>query len=199
MGEHSHSFPLPHSQAHHKTPKNEPSNKCFIYIFSSFVFLCVALLIFSLIVLRVNSPTIDLSSISVRKFSISNTNSSSSSLNLTLIAEFSLDNSNFGPFIFDYVTVVFMYGGVIVGERSTGGGRAEAKGTTRMNVSVEASVENVSSDLNGSGILNMSSFAKFGGRIHLIHVLRKRIWSEISCSINLDLNTHQIQPRWVCE
>ncbi|KAA0042716.1 late embryogenesis abundant protein [Cucumis melo var. makuwa] len=209
MGEDSQSFPLAHYQAHHKTDEEqqlatfktlhkERSNKCFIYIFSTFVFLSVALLIFALIVLRVNSPSINLSAVSIPKFSLSNANNSSSpnSLDLSFSAVFIVDNSNFGPFNFDNGTVGLVYGGMIFGERSTGGGRAEAKGSKRMNVTVEGSAKNVS---GSNGILSLSSFVKLRGRVRLIHVFRRRVSSEISCSMNLDLNTHQIQHNWVCE
>ncbi|XP_004143966.1 late embryogenesis abundant protein At1g64065 [Cucumis sativus] len=209
MGEDSQSFPLAHYQAHHKPNeeqqlatfkilRKERSNKCFIYIFSTFVFLSVALLIFALIVLRVNSPSISLSSISNPRVSLSNNTNSSSpnSLNLSFNAEFTVDNSNFGPFNFDNGTVGLVYGGMIFGERSTGGGRAGAKGSKRMNVTVEGSAKNVS---GSNGILNFSSFVKLRGRVRLIHIFRRRVSSEISCSMNLDLNTHQIQHNWVCE
>ncbi|XP_038875090.1 late embryogenesis abundant protein At1g64065 [Benincasa hispida] len=210
MVEDSQSFPLAHYQAHHKsdeeqqlatfkTLRKERSNKCFIYVFSTFVFLSVAVLIFALIVLRVNSPSIQLSSVSIPKFSITNANSSSPSLNLTMIAEFTVDNSNFGPFNFDNGTVGLMYGGAIVGEKSTGAGRAEAKGSKRMNVTMEASAKNISSDSNNLGILNLNSFVKLRGRVRLIHIFRRRTSSEITCSMNLDMNTHQIQYNWVCE
>ncbi|KAG6579535.1 Late embryogenesis abundant protein, partial [Cucurbita argyrosperma subsp. sororia] len=212
MVDDSQSFPIAHYQAHHKSDeeqhrhlttfkalKKERSNKCFIYVFSAFVFLSVAVLIFALIVLRVNSPALHFSSLSVAKFSLSNTNSSSPSLNLTLTAQLAVDNSNFGPFNFDHASVGFIYAGAIVGQTTTGAGRTKAKGTKTMNVTVHASAKNISADYNNSRLLNLSSFANLRGRVRLIHIFRRRASSEIGCSMILDLNTHQIQHNWVCE
>ncbi|EXC34335.1 hypothetical protein L484_006690 [Morus notabilis] len=203
----SQSWPLAPMRVHQRSDEENPAfkalrkertNKCFVYIFAGIVILGAILLIFALIVLRSKSPEIKLKSVTVKSLDYST--SPWPSLNATLIATVAIKNPNFGPYRFgSNNSAVFLYGGGKLGEQRIRQGKATAKATKRVNVTVEIRTSRLpqgSNNLGGdlsSGMVNLSSYCKFTGRVHLIKIFENRKTAEMNCAMTLVLKTKMIK------
>ncbi|KAF4354812.1 hypothetical protein F8388_018016 [Cannabis sativa] len=206
MTEESQSWPLAPNRIHHRSDEENPafkairkerSNKCFIYVFATIVFLGLILLIFSLIVLRPKSPDVKIRSVTVK--TLHYITSPFPSVNATLVAEISIENPNFGPYSFDGSSARILYGGQKIGERRFGKGRTETRGRTRVRLTMDIrssrlpeGANNLNSDLN-NGVLKISSYAKITGKVELIKIINNRKTSEMKCDMNLVLKTKRIK------
>ncbi|KAI4315480.1 hypothetical protein L6164_028281 [Bauhinia variegata] len=176
--------------------KEERSNKCFVYIFATFVILFALALGFASIVLRVTSPQIELRSATVNH--IKYITSPSPSFNVTMIAYLTIKNPNFGRFNYDNSTVSVQYEGASVGDGGFGSARLKARETKGMNLTVNMRstkllvTGNLTSDIN-SGMLNLTSYAKLSGKVHLFKIFQKTTTAEMACIMNLNLTSKSIQ------
>lgn len=203
----SQSWPLAPARVHRRSDDENPAfkalrkertNKCFVYIFAGIVFLCAILLIFALIVFRSKSPDVRLRSVAVKSLRYSK--SPSPSLNATLVAVVTIRNPNFGPYVFgNNNSASFLYGGAKLGEHKIGGGEARWKGTERMSITMEVrssrlpeGSNNLSGDLN-SGFVNLSSYCRFTGKVHLLKIFKNRKTAKMNCNMTLVLRTKTIK------
>ena len=181
----------------YKPIHEEGSSKCFVFVLAAFVVLCAALLAFASIV-RLRNPEVKLISTTLTQIRYS-ASPSSGSVNATLITHISIKNPNYGGFSYENSTVSVLYDGVRVGDRAIiGSDTVKARETKGMNVtmkvwSVNATVAwNLSSDIN-SGMLNLTSYAKFSGNVQLLKIINKRKTIEMACVMNLNLTSHAVQ------
>ncbi|KAL6986326.1 hypothetical protein U1Q18_019693 [Sarracenia purpurea var. burkii] len=183
----------PFNSHHH-----QKSNKCLVYILAGIVLQAALLLIFASAVLSVENPNVTLRSVAVENLGYV---AAAPSLNVTLVAEMSVKNNNFGQFKYENSTVAFfLYQNVTVGIGYIDRGLAGARATKRLNVTVEVTSNdellrgnrNFSGDLS-SGLLELTSYAKLIGRVHVMKIINKRASKLMNCTMNLDLTTKAIQ------
>ncbi|KAA8520689.1 hypothetical protein F0562_015039 [Nyssa sinensis] len=142
--------------------------KLYAYIAAFAVFQTIIILIFALTVMRIKTPAVR-----IRSVTIQNLNVGTASYNMTLIAEVTVRNKNFGEYKYDNSTLSINSGDVIVGDGIIQKGNAKAKKTRRVNVTMEVSSNGISdasrvtSDIN-SGILVFHSHATLRGKVHLM-------------------------------
>ncbi|KAJ4711992.1 Late embryogenesis abundant protein [Melia azedarach] len=182
-----------------KPLSQEKSSKCLVYVLIIIVSISAILLVLSSIFLRANTPDVKLRSVTVKNLSYGN--STSPFFNATLVAELTIENENFGYFKFKNESGSVSYGGVTVGDVKIREGRVKARGTKRVNVTVEVrssngyslgSKNNLSSDVN-SGMLKLRSYVKLHGSVNLFDVLKKTKTPEVNCSIDLVLKIPEIE------
>ncbi|KAL3498917.1 hypothetical protein ACH5RR_041649 [Cinchona calisaya] len=162
------------------------NKKCLAYILAFIVFQTGIILIFALTVMRIKNPKVRFGAIAVDNFSTSNSSTSSTSLNMRLLAQFTVKNTNFGHFKY-------------VGETVVPKGRAKARKTKKFNIMVDISTDRLSgnvtdlgNDIN-SGVLRLSSYAKLNGKVHLMKVIKKNKSGEMNCNWAICFATRQIQ------
>ncbi|KAJ9173667.1 hypothetical protein P3X46_016780 [Hevea brasiliensis] len=171
-------------------PRQDKRSKCLVYVLAGIVFLSVVFLVIAL-VMRPRTPDLGLSLVSVKNLVYTNNNASFPSFNMTIQAEFTIDNPNFGQFVFENATASVLYRGKTVGEAKIGGGRVSAKETEKIKVKVDvrsyrlSDVDNYSKD----GILKLSSYANFSGRVQLWKIVKKRKTASINCSMSFNLTS----------
>ncbi|GMJ00306.1 hypothetical protein HRI_003699800 [Hibiscus trionum] len=134
-----------------KPRPQEKNSKCLVYVLAIMVIQGAVLLIFGTIFLRARTPGFEFGSVGVRNLKY-RTNSSSPTFNFTLVTAISIENTNFGEFRFDNTTGTVWCGSVVVGEFKMPTGRAQARATQRLNVSVDVSSVRVP---NTSGLSNL--------------------------------------------
>ncbi|XP_010251607.1 PREDICTED: late embryogenesis abundant protein At1g64065-like [Nelumbo nucifera] len=170
--------------------------KCYAYIAAFAVFQTIIILVFALTVLKIKTPSVKLTSVTVDRLNSATT--PSPSFNMTLTAEIAVKNKNFGHFKFDNSTATVSYGGTAVGEAFVPMARAKARKTRRMNITMEVTSErlsgvtNLSNDLS-SGTLTLNSYAKLSGKVHLMKIMKKRKSAEMNCTIAVNLGSKTIQ------
>ncbi|XWS50021.1 hypothetical protein CRYUN_Cryun12cG0052700 [Craigia yunnanensis] len=176
--------------------REEKSSKCLVYVLAIMVIQGTVLLIFASIVLRARTPDIEIGSVTVRNLKYSN--SSAPSFNFTLVTEVIVENNNFGEFRFENTTGSVWCGSVLVGEMKIPKGRAQARATERLNVSVDVSslrisdTKNLSSNIS-SGLLELNSHVKLSGRVNIMNIIKRRRQPEMNCFITLNLTGHTVQ------
>ncbi|KAL1136872.1 hypothetical protein E1A91_A12G253800v1 [Gossypium mustelinum] len=149
--------------------REEKSSKCLVYVLTITVVLGTILLTFGSIFLRPRTPGFKFRSVQI-----------------------AVENTNFGDFRFDNTTGSVSCGLVVVGEFKIPTGRAQARKTERLNVSVDVSsirVPNTTS-LSGnisSGILELSSHVKLSGKLNIMNIMKRRRHPEMTCFMKLNL------------
>ncbi|KAL5551862.1 hypothetical protein UlMin_002038 [Ulmus minor] len=175
-----------------KLKRRSQNLKCYGYILAFVVFQIAVILIFSLTVMRVKTPSLRLTSVTLR-----NLNYNTTSFDMTLVAQIAVKNKNFGHFRFDNSTVNVTYGGVIVGDGDIVKARAKARKTRRMNVTIELSSNGVSDDTKlrndlSSGNLTLSSLASVRGKVTIMKVMKKRKTANMNCTMIVNLPSQTV-------
>ncbi|KAI3445371.1 hypothetical protein Pfo_002036 [Paulownia fortunei] len=175
------------------------SKKCLAYVAAFVVFQTAIILVFALTVMKIKSPKVRFNAIAVESFSSSNNNNNSLSINMRLLTQVTIKNTNFGHFKYDNCTLTILYNGVPLGEAVIPRGRARARKSKKFNISVDVSSDrlsrngnNLGNDIN-SGVLRLSSQAKVDGKVHLMKVIKKNKSGEMKCDWNINLATRQVE------
>ncbi|KAI4376133.1 hypothetical protein MLD38_013924 [Melastoma candidum] len=171
-----------------------------VYLFAFFVSLCAVLLVFSLIVLRPNSPTLRIADVSAKHLAYDLGNSTF--LNATVIAGVTLTNTNFGRFVFEGngSVVGLAFDGDVLGEREIGGGSVAARRMRRIEVEVEVAYRVSSPPAAGNlsrgidvGLLELRGYGRIGGKVHLLKYVKRSLSSVLNCTLSLNLQTRNFQ------
>lgn len=174
-----------------KKHRPKKSSKFPVFLLAGFVIICAVGLTFASIVLRPRNPDVKIASVTVKKLVHGNT--SSPFFNITLTAQITVKNTNFGNFKFQNTTGRIYYGSEVVGKLNIPEGRAGARAEEKINVTADlkyhggSGIKNLSSDIN-SGLLELISLAKLSGRVRLLKIMEKTRTPEMNCTIILDLN-----------
>ncbi|PIN01556.1 hypothetical protein CDL12_25931 [Handroanthus impetiginosus] len=173
------------------------TKKCLAYVAAFVVFQTAIILIFALTVMKVRSPKIRFNVIAVESFS--SNNSTTSSINMRLLAQVDIKNTNFGHFKYNNSTLTVLYDGVPLGEVVIPQGRAKARKTRRFNVAVDLSSErlsgngnNLGNDIN-SGILRLRSEGRVSGKVHLMKIIKRNKSGVMNCDWSINLGTRQVE------
>ncbi|KAA8520888.1 hypothetical protein F0562_011561 [Nyssa sinensis] len=156
--------------------RQQRNSKCFVYILALIVLQSIAILAFALIVLRVKSPEVKLSSVAIKNLSYGT--APSPSVNVTMTAELTINNKNFGGFKYEKSNTTVSYGNAKIGDMKINTGRVRARGTGSVNVTVQvrsnelSDNQNFSSDIS-SGLLKLSSYGRLSGRVHVLKMMNK--------------------------
>ncbi|KAL4565488.1 hypothetical protein LXL04_029586 [Taraxacum kok-saghyz] len=183
----------PRTTAYFRKPKHQESSKCLVYVLAAIVFHGTIFLVFGSVFLRVNNPKLRLSTVSIQNFQYENTNSTS--LNITMLAEATLDNENFGRYDFENCNSVILYGNLTVGGGDISGGRVAARNTKPISVTMRISSENLNFSSSGSDStdqIEIVSYAKMTGRVHVLKIVDRRKTIEMNCTMSLHLTSQSI-------
>ncbi|XP_068309378.1 late embryogenesis abundant protein At1g64065-like [Pyrus communis] len=171
--------------------KIQQNRKCFAYIAIFVVFQIIVLAIFGATVMKIKTPNVRLRSVTVQSLDYSS-GSNSPFFNMTLIAEVSVRNKNFGHFKFDPTKANVTFGGVIVGQGDIIKARAKARKTKRMNVTIEVNSDGISDGAKlgtevSSGNVTLSTLATVRGKVTLMKMMKKRKTAHMNCSMIVNL------------
>lgn len=164
--------------------------RCLIYLAIGIILKTLIIIAFVLIFMRIRTPNLRFRSISVEKLT-----ASSPSFTIKLNGEVAVKNSNFGHFRFPDGTVTFLYRGNAVGTVQIPGGRANARSTKRLNVTVAAESKDdrsLSGDLS-SGKITLSSRATLEGKVHLFKVIKRKKTATMNCTMDVDTRTRVVE------
>ncbi|XP_062119578.1 late embryogenesis abundant protein At1g64065-like [Humulus lupulus] len=152
--------------------------------------------------MRVRTPSLRLRSVHVHSLNYFNDNTTNPHFDMTLVAEIAVRNKNFGHFRFDNATANVTYGGVRVGDGEIVKGRARARSTKRMNVTIEVmssnersvpqSMAKLSGDIR-SGNLTLTSVAELRGKVTLMKVIKKKKTAHMNCTMTVNLGTKSVR------
>ncbi|GFP88946.1 hypothetical protein PHJA_001038300 [Phtheirospermum japonicum] len=163
------------------------TSKCLVYALLAAVLHSTAFLIFGLVVLRVRTPTLRLSTAAVHGLRYG-----PPSLNMTIVAGIRLRNTNFGRFVFGDANAVFLLGNDTFGTGVIHGGGVGSREGREMNLSVRVNYNmNISGDSNN--MIGLRSFAKLRGEVRVLKMMNRRRSALMNCTLGLNFTSHQIQ------
>ncbi|KDP28555.1 hypothetical protein JCGZ_14326 [Jatropha curcas] len=175
--------------------------KCCGCIAAVSLILAIVIVILIFTVFRIKNPNIRLNGITITQLElINNTNIPKPGVNISLIADVSVKNPNIASFKYNNTSTALFYYGELVGEARGPPGRAKARRTMRMNVTVEIITDKLISNPNlnteaGSGLLTMSSYSKIPGRVKLFHIIKKHATVKMNCTITVNISSQAIQTQ----
>ncbi|XP_020204646.1 uncharacterized protein LOC109789983 [Cajanus cajan] len=156
---------------------------CFVCCLATFVILCALLLVFAILV-RPRSPHVRLTS----------AKSNQNSYNTTVTFFLTIENPNYGSFSYENTNMIVLHAGGKIGQRKIAGGIVGYGDTKQVNatVNVRSVTASLFSGIN-SGSLNITSYGKFSGTVHLLKIMNVRKTVEMTCDMKLDLASSVIQ------
>ena len=163
------------------------------------VFMTVVILTFALTVMHVKIPKFRLASIEVENINFSSS-SIYPSFSMRFDAGLAIKNMNFGNYKYEDSTITLAYRGTKVGEALVSEGRANTRSTEEIELAVDVTLRNVSSntimasDIN-TRILTLTSHGRQHGEVHLLKVFKKKKSPQMNCTININLVNKNIQDR----
>ncbi|KAM0030096.1 putative Late embryogenesis abundant protein, LEA_2 subgroup [Helianthus debilis subsp. tardiflorus] len=173
-------------------PKHQKTNKSLVYILATIVFISTIFLIFASVFLRVDNPHLRIRTVSIQNFELTNTNNTNSTshtinmINITMLTEITVDNGNFGRFVFDNCAAVLLYGNATIGGGYVSGGRVGAKNTRSIGVVMRVGYENLNVS-SGMDVMEVVSYAKMKGRVHVMKIVDRKKTIEMNCTVSFNL------------
>ncbi|KAK6142757.1 hypothetical protein DH2020_023105 [Rehmannia glutinosa] len=116
-----------------------------------------------------------------------------------LNADVSVEKPQYASFRYQNTTTTLYYRGAVIRGGAWSPGRAKARRTMRMNVTVDVITDRVlnqpdlGSDIN-SGLITMSSYTVVGGRVK-IFVVKKHVTVRMNCSMTVNITSRAIQQQ----
>ncbi|KAK9059304.1 hypothetical protein SSX86_021923 [Deinandra increscens subsp. villosa] len=175
--------------------KHQETSKTIVYVLAAAVFLSTIFLIIASVFLRAVNPQLRLRTVTIQNFQyeITNSTNSTSSLNITMLTEVTLNNKNFGRYVFENCNAVVLHGNSTIGGGFISGGRVGAKKTRSISVVMEIGSGNLNLSRSGSDstdqVMEIRSYAKMTGRVHVTKLVNRRKTIEMNCTINLNLTS----------
>ncbi|CBI22611.3 unnamed protein product, partial [Vitis vinifera] len=178
--------------------------KCTRYIayLSAFaLFETIVIMVCVVTLMRIRSPKFRFRAVSIENLNYTS-DTTSPSFNIRFNAKVAVKNTNFGHFKFKNSTITLAYRGDHVGDAKISKARARARSTKKMNVTVDVTSNNVSSNSNlasdiNSGFLTLTGQGKLNGKVHLMKVFKKKKSPQMNCTIKINLENKVIQE-WKC-
>lgn len=186
-------------------PFNPPSNhkthtnKCLVYILLAVVLQSIAFLVFGLVVLRITAPSLSLLNVVVKDLRYG-----SASLNMTMLAQLRLHNSNFARFNFHGGSATLLYGNATIAAADISDGGVGKRERRNINTTVKVMAAfngdqnwgNYSRDVE-LGIVKLKSLAEMRGEVRVVKIVHRYRTAVMNCTMDLNLTTQTVQ-RFSC-
>ncbi|XP_014515388.1 late embryogenesis abundant protein At1g64065 [Vigna radiata var. radiata] len=184
----------PKTQAHKKLIK-----RCACPLIS-LLLLAILIIVLIFTVFRVKDPVITMNGVRITKLELSNTMTLQTRANMSLVADVSVKNPNVASFRYSNTTTSLYYRGVMVGEARGPPGRAKARRTIRMNVTIDVITDRVVSSPDfttdlGSGLMTMSSFSRVPGQVKILNLFKRHVVVKMNCSTTFNISTQAIKEQ----
>ncbi|XP_077210471.1 late embryogenesis abundant protein At1g64065-like [Tasmannia lanceolata] len=193
--------PVDQEEARWELPTKIRNRRCIICCgccTAVLVILGIVILVLALTVFRVRDPEMTMNSVKIDQLTFRL--DTPPALNMTIMANISVKNPNAASFKFGNSTTFLSYRGTTVGEARIPAGKASARRTLHMNVTVDVladkllGVANLYSDI-ASGALPVSSYSKIGGRVNLLNIFKRHVTVMMNCTMTVSVSNQAIQDQ----
>lgn len=156
--------------------------------------LAVIVIVLGFTVYNVKQPEVRMNSVTLLNGSIP-TNGTSSSGNITLLADVSVKNPNAFTFRFGSTTTNVFYDGIGIGQGTTPPGKAKARRTLRYNVTMHVMANKMMEDptlrrdMSEDQALNISSYTRIDGKVKVLNLFKRKVVVELNCTIEYNVTT----------
>lgn len=158
----------------------------------------VVILIFT--VFEVKNPVIKLNGITIEKLELVNGTTPRPGVNMSLTADVSVKNPNYASFRYRNTTTTLFYRGTVIGEARGPPGKARARRTVSMNMTVDIIPDTLMSNPSlqtdySSGIMPLSTYSRIPGRVKILRIVKKHVVVKLNCSISVNITSRSIQEQ----
>ncbi|XP_030454171.1 uncharacterized protein LOC115675589 [Syzygium oleosum] len=173
--------------------------KCCGITAALFLILAVVALVLVFTVFHVKDPIVRMNRVQIPQLAQLVANGTSlAGANITAVADVSVKNPNVASFRYGSSATRISYGGVVVGEGMIPAGKAAARRTQRVNVTVEVVTARIAASprLGGdltAGNLRMESHTRIDGRVKILSIIRKHVVVTLNCNITYVITTREIK------
>ncbi|CAI9098622.1 OLC1v1035301C1 [Oldenlandia corymbosa var. corymbosa] len=176
--------------------------KCFAYVAAFAVFQTAIILIFALVVMKVDAPKFRVRSATFDDFQVSTLNTNAS-FNIRMNANLAIKNKNFGRYKYEDSTIEFFYQDIKVGEAAIPSGKAKFRSTKKFTVPVVLSSASVPGNVLGDEFsrhawVPLTSRSTLKGKVRLMLIFNKKKSTNMNCIMNLNISSKQLQDL-VCQ
>ncbi|KAG2681022.1 hypothetical protein I3760_11G125100 [Carya illinoinensis] len=121
----------------------------------------------------------------------------------TVLADVSVKNPNAVAFRYGNSTTTVYYREERVGEGTIPHGKAKARRTQRMNMTMYIMLDKIFSapsygNDSSSGALPMSTFTKLSGRVKILKISKKNVVVQMNCTLTYNVMSQAIQDKKSC-
>lgn len=185
---------------HIKTARQKKFIKCCGCITAIVLIQAVVIIILAFTVFRVKEPKIVMNKITVTELQLVNGTTPKPGSNISLTADVSVKNPNVASFKYSNTTTTLFYHGTVVGEARGPPGRAKARRTMRMNITVDIITDMLTTNPNlkadvASGLLTMSSYSRIPGRVNMMNIVKKHVVVKMNCTMTVNISSQAIQDQ----
>lgn len=185
--------------AKQNNPHHQKTSKLIVYILVAILSLIMIFLIFGSIFFKAKSPKAKLRSVTISNLLVNGT-ANATSLSMTMVAQITVENKNFGRFVLENNKASFIYENVSLGDGDVFGGRVRPRKTGVFNVTVQAKANeylaknntNFRNDI-GLSLVKLSSYARLEGKVHVTNLIKRQKTAVLNCTMSLDLKTQAIR------
>ncbi|CAH8266128.1 unnamed protein product [Arabidopsis lyrata] len=175
--------------------------KCLICVIATSIILITIVLTLVFTVFRVKDPIIKMNGVMVNGLdSVTGINQVQLlGTNISMIVDVSVKNPNMASFKYSNTTTDIYYKGTLVGEAHGLPGKARPHRTSRMNLTVDIMIDRILSDpglgreLTRSGLVNMWSYTRVGGKVKILGIVKKHVTVKMNCTMAVNITGQAIQ------
>ncbi|OWM72093.1 uncharacterized protein LOC116207235 [Punica granatum] len=182
-----------------KEEKRRKRIKWAIYISVFAVFQVIVIVVFSLVVMRVQRPKFRVGTLRIQ--ALTTGAQGEASFDTTFVAPIRIKNTNFGPYKYDATSVTFSYGGVALGRVMVPKSKANFKSTKKVDMTVTlnsnalaatSSNTSLGNELS-SGNLTLSSSGRMNGKVELMLIFKKKKSTDMNCTMTIAVASRTVQ------
>lgn len=162
--------------------------------------LAVLIIVLTFTVFHIRDPMVRINTLTLQNLELAD-GTLRQDVNITLIAGVSVKNPNAASFIYSNSTTTIYYHGEMVGEARIPSGKAKARHTLSMNVTVDIvpskvlGVPSLKSDLTSGGLKMMSSYTEMRGQVKILNIAKKNVEVKINCTMTYNFSSQAIQDQ----
>ncbi|KAF3447664.1 hypothetical protein FNV43_RR08366 [Rhamnella rubrinervis] len=160
------------------------------------------MLVLGFTVFDVKEPRIHMNRIFVQRLELDETGNIRTDVNITLLADVSVNNPNMASFRFGNTTTTIYYvDGTVIGEGRNPAGKAKARQTLRMNMTVDVFPAKILGLLGlvteslASGALTIKTYTEIDGRVKIASAVKKNVEVKLNCNATFNINSRSIQEQ----
>ncbi|KAL4592512.1 hypothetical protein LXL04_005510 [Taraxacum kok-saghyz] len=161
--------------------------------------IAVVMLVLGFTVLHVKDPKIRMNSVAIVGLDgVNSTELRNGNVNLTVVADVSVKNTNVEGFKFEGFNSSLLYhGGTVVAVVEVPGGVIKARRTMRLNLEYEMMMKKMAGDPQfrrdlTAGNLTVLSYTRITGRVKILNIIKRQVTVTMNCSIAINVTSRGI-------
>ncbi|XP_038875202.1 uncharacterized protein LOC120067718 [Benincasa hispida] len=156
----------------------------------------IIILMFTLF--QIKDPVIRMNRVSITKLELINGAIPKPGSNMSLTADVSVKNPNMASFKYSNTTTTLFINETVIGEARGPPGKAKARRTVRMNVTIDIVADRVLSNLDDDvslGKVRLRSFSRIPGRVKLLHLIGRNVVVKMNCTFLINIFNRSIEDQ----